>query len=104
MSNTPRTDREAEIAQKWLCNPNTLSADFARQLERELTEANARIKRLEEARTKAAANSLANMLTHEEARAKMAALIEAGDELAAVVWRDYRGAYCEKWTKAKGQP
>jgi len=40
MSNTPRTDREAEIAQKWLCNPNTLSADFARQLERELARCN----------------------------------------------------------------
>ena len=70
----------------------------------EIGQLQKRVEWLEEARTKAAANSLANMLTHEEAMAKMAALIEAGDELEAIVRRDYRGAYCEKWTKAKGQP
>jgi hypothetical protein len=62
-----------------------------------------RVRTLEDARTKSAANSLANMLTYEEAMAKMAALIEAGDELAAVVRRDYKGSFCDRWTKAKGQ-
>ena len=54
MSDTPRTDAEANEQYSMVLTGNGLrralvQSDFARQLERELTEANARIKRLEEA-------------------------------------------------------
>jgi len=67
-----------------------------------------RVKELEEARTKAAANSLANMLTHEEAMAKMAALIEAGDllaewHLAVVTTREKAERDVARWNEAKGE-
>jgi TolA-binding protein len=52
-----------------------------KELERQLNAANERIKQLEDARTVAAANSLANMLAYEDAVAKIKRLEEAGDAL-----------------------
>jgi hypothetical protein len=77
--------------------------DWSRQLERELNAANDRIKRLEEARTKAAANSLSNMISYEAAINKIEILQEAGDGLAKMVERDYATTgFTEPWRKAKG--
>lgn len=62
-----------------------------------------RIKRLEEERTKAAANSLANMISYEAAINKIEILQEAGDGLAKMVERDYATTgFTEPWRKAKG--
>jgi hypothetical protein len=103
VSDTPRTDENTFRAYTSPDNSSRscVSASFACQLERELNAAQQRIKRLEEARTKAAANGLANMLAYEDAEKKIAALIRAGEELAKMVRRDYRGAFCEEWEKAK---
>ena len=47
MSDTPRTEnRLAEIAGKWGVDQHRVTADFARQLERELQEAQERIRML----------------------------------------------------------
>jgi TolA-binding protein len=51
-----------------------------KELERQLNAANERIKQLEDARTVAAANSLANMLAYEDAVAKIKRLEEAIQE------------------------
>lgn len=65
----------------------------------------ARVKELEEARTKAAANSLANMLHVEGLNRKIARLIAEGDALRKVVARDYpRSEFCDAWDKAKEKP
>jgi hypothetical protein len=57
-----------------------------------------RIKRLEEVRTVAAANSLANMMSHEDALAKIKRLEEGGDE--AIYPFEY-AARVRIWTEAK---
>ena len=81
MSDTPRTD-EAQFG------TGRVSVGFARQLELELNAANDRIKQLEDNRTVAAANSLANMLAYEDAIAKIKRLEEA---LRRIANQDYRG-------------
>ena len=48
MSDTPRTEAEVNRPHGPLDGIVTIDADFAAQLERELNEANERIKRLEE--------------------------------------------------------
>ena len=86
-----------------------------------------KIRGLEAARTQAAANSLANMLSYEELEAKVEAKVkrleEAGDVMAKLIpfaigddedesWANhmmsYNKARCrgavENWIKAKGQP
>lgn len=73
------------------------------KLEFELNAANQHIKQLEDARTVAAANGLANMLAYEDAVAKIKRLEEAGDELGSRLrLRDEADsdAYL-KWLKAK---
>ena len=67
------------------------------ELERQLNAANDRIKQLEDARTVAAANSLANMLSYEDAVAKIKRLEKAGDELVGTAeamdaWREAKEA------------
>ena len=49
MSDTPRTEAEVNRQKCWSDDLVTIDANFAAQLERELTAANDRIKRLEEA-------------------------------------------------------
>ena len=116
MSDTPRTDGQVRRMIDNDISPEGLE-HFARDLERELAAAAIELRTLrtanerllkkvqdmEAARTLAAANSLANMLAYEDATKKIAALIKEGDELAKIVRRDYRGAFCEDWEKAKGQ-
>ena len=72
------------------------------ELQRELNAANDRIKRLEDARTVASANSLANMLAYEDAVAKIKRLEKAGDYLEydlKEIWSETRSM--REWTKAK---
>ena len=49
MSDTPRTEAEVNRQKCWSDDLVTIDANFACQLERELNEANDRIKRLDEA-------------------------------------------------------
>ncbi len=77
MVDTPRTDRAIKNCHGW----HHVPIEMARELERELNAANDKIKQLEDNRTKAAANSLANMLAYEEAIAKIKRLEEVGKEL-----------------------
>lgn len=89
VGDTPRTDEQIngkpctrfEILVGDSLRDALIPSQFARQLERELSAANQRIKQLEDARTVAAANSLANMLAYEDAVAKIKRLEEAGDAL-----------------------
>jgi hypothetical protein len=83
---------------------------LCRRLERELNAANDRIKRLEDARTVAAANSLANMISYENAITKIKRLEDAGDGLLTAMrddWSEYVDWIDEttdaigKWNKAK---
>ena len=68
----------------------------------ELQEAREHIQRLEDARTKAAANSLANMISYEGAINKINRLEKAGDDLAKIIERDYATTgFTEPWRKAK---
>lgn len=67
MSDTPRTDAAYFKAGATMYD----MAGEMKRMERELNAANQRIKQLEDARTVAAANSLANMLSYEEAVAKI---------------------------------
>jgi len=68
-----------------------------KELERQLNAANERIKQLEDARTVAAANSLANMLAYEDAIAKIKRLVEAGDRMELCA--DPHDS--DKWNEAK---
>jgi hypothetical protein len=49
VSDTPRTDCQLDVSRKFGCYQPWIAPSFARQLERELQEANERLKRLEEA-------------------------------------------------------
>lgn len=80
MSDTPRTDAE-ELPHSLDDHHFVVGSFFARKLERELNAAQQRIKRLEEARTVAAANSLATMMSYEDAIAKIKQLENLGKEL-----------------------
>jgi len=103
VSDTPRT--EAAWKPDGGDGYPTVDVDVARQLERELNAANERIKRLEESRTVVAANSLANMLSYEDAITKIKRLEEAGDAMAA--WlsdpKNLGGgvSMASQWNKAK---
>jgi uncharacterized Zn finger protein (UPF0148 family) len=106
MSETPRVDAVWELfATDTTLEPDVEFSTLARQLERELNEANDRIKRLEEARTVAAANSLATMMSYEDAIAKIKRLEEAGDEMANAYEEICHDSYDQKqianWRKAK---
>jgi hypothetical protein len=79
-------------------DPAVAVASECSKLERELSVANDRIKRLEEARTVAAANSLANMISYENAITKIKRLEEGGDE--AICPFEY-AARVRIWTEAK---
>jgi hypothetical protein len=74
---------------------NAAIAEAAQRLE----EQQERIKRLEEARTVAAANSLANMLSYEDAITKIKRLEAAGDEIV-INYVTSMVAF-EIWRKAK---
>ena len=111
MSDTPRTDAE-ELPHSLDDHHFVVGSFFARKLERELNAAQQRIKRLEEARTVAAANSLATMMSYEDAIAKIKRLEEAGDAmLNAWLMPEDSMEYCDwialsadakaKWFKAK---
>lgn len=65
----------------------------------EIEKLQERIKQLEDARTVAAANSLANMLAYEDAVAKIKRLVEAGDYI--VEENDIYIIGKEVWQKAK---
>jgi hypothetical protein len=64
----------------------------------EIQKLQERINQLEDARTIAAANSLANMMSHEDALAKIKRLEEGGDE--AIYPFEY-AARVRIWTEAK---
>lgn len=67
----------------------------------EIEKLQERIKQLEDARTVAAANSLANMLSYEDAVAKIKQLEEAGDAMKA---SGYFGGWADavnKWIKVR---
>ncbi len=67
----------------------------------EIEKLQERIKQLEDARTVAAANSLANMLSYEDAVSKIKRLEEAGDAMKA---SGYFGGWSDavnKWNKAR---
>jgi hypothetical protein len=104
MSDTPRTDAE-ELPHSLDDHHFVVGSFFARKLERELNAAQQRIKRLEEARTVAAANSLATMMSYEDAIAKIKRLEEAGDEMANAYEEICHDSYDQKqianWRKAK---
>lgn len=74
-----------------------LLANDVADLENELNAAQQRIKRLEEARTVAAANSLATMMSYEDAIAKIKRLEESGDAHLEWVPVSFQAA----WRKAK---
>lgn len=61
MSDTPRTEAEVNRSKCWSDDLVTIDANFACQLERELTAANDRIKRLEEF-----ARTIENDFDHDE--------------------------------------
>ena len=92
---------------RWMADPQ---ATKIRELQSDVNELKElveylrdKIKRLEEARTKAAANSLSNMISYEAAINKIEILQEAGDGLAKMVERDYATTgFTEPWRKAKG--
>ncbi len=63
----------------------------------EIEKLQERIKQLEDARTVAAANSLANMLAYEDAIAKIKRLVEAGDRMELCA--DPHDS--DKWNEAK---
>ncbi len=67
----------------------------------ELQESRKCIKRLEESRTVAAANSLANMLSYEDAITKIKRLEKAGDDLES--WLDRKTPFTirNNWREAK---
>jgi len=65
----------------------------------ELQEARKHIQRLKDARTKAAANSLANMISYEGAINKIKRLEEAGDLMVQHFYTDEPRS--EMWEKAK---
>lgn len=67
----------------------------------EIEKLQERIKQLEDARTVAAANGLANMLAYEDAVAKIKRLEEAGDALKASGYFGGFGDAVNKWIKAK---
>ena len=105
----PRNGRPAPHARDFWCDSRVWTdGDFYQSSEcvrRERDTLSERVKRLEEARTKAAADSLANMLIHEEAMAKMAALIkrleEAGEWVAYAANEDDHRAAIQAWNQAK---
>ena len=111
MSDTPISDSTAHnVAELGM---------LCRRLERELTASNAiirqqqlldeknlglqdRIERLEDARTVAAANSLANMISYENAITKIKRLEEAGDYCAELLDTIINNtAASERWCQAK---
>ena len=67
----------------------------------EIEKLQERIKQLEDARTVAAANSLANMLAYEDAVAKIKRLEEAGDALKAAGYFGGFNDAVDKWIKVK---
>lgn len=102
---TPRTDARVKQMIDNDQGPEGLE-HWARDLERELNAANKRIKQLEDARTVAAANSLANMLAYEDAVAKIKRLEEAGDRMKTWLRGDARNGSKElsalrQWRKSK---
>jgi hypothetical protein len=92
-----RIERQLNAANSKIELLMSANADVAR-IAGERDAAEQRIKRLEEARTVAAANSLANMISYENAITKIKRLEAAGDE--AIYPFEY-AARVRIWTEAK---
>ena len=99
---TPRTDAA-------YFKPGATMYDLAgemKRVERELNAANERIKQLEDARTVAAANSLANMLAYEDAVAKIKRLEDCAETAWGIIanvdsgnWQEQRADWREAATR-----
>ena len=93
MSDTPRTDARRGF-HGWY---TAVDAEFSEKLERELTAAQQRIKRLEEENNELRAEEARWLNTNGELERRIKRLIDAGD--AMFPWSERVGQ--EFWTKAK---